>query len=231
MDTILFSTLCTGELQHTLFLWDTAPYRTPDCRQEFPIYQVRFFVTGYWCPTTERFRGYSPCASLFTDKGCVQPPCDDQRLYDYVVEQRPKYPDCIRYEEFQQRGERPIFELVPLPDGVVGVLNWHRTKRSGIAGDEARIKRGHFPIDDPHKPTIRIILGCVFASLIGLPFGSAGLQNLARALYGNPDDLVTAKNFAIMILPFMIGYSTILVLAILERTVDSIRTFFGIAAK
>lgn len=105
VDTILFSALCSGTLQHTLFLWDTGTYRTPDCRQEFPIYQVRFFVTGYWCPTTERFRGYSPCASLFTDAGCVQSPCDDNRLYDYVIEQRPKYPDCIRYEEFQQRGE------------------------------------------------------------------------------------------------------------------------------
>lgn len=105
VDTILFSTLCSGALQHTLFLWDTATYRTPDCRQEFPIYQVRFFVTGYWCPTTERFRGYAPCASLFTDAGCVQPPCGDNTLYDYVIEQKPKYPDCIRYEEFEQRGD------------------------------------------------------------------------------------------------------------------------------
>lgn len=104
VDTLLFSTLCSGTLQHTLFLWDTATYRTPDCRQEFPIYQVRFFVTGYWCPTTERFRGYAPCASLFTDAGCVQPPCGDHKLYDYVIEQRPKYPDCIRYDEFEQRG-------------------------------------------------------------------------------------------------------------------------------
>lgn len=104
VDTLLFAATCAGRLEHTLFLWDTGTYRTPDCAQEFPIYQVRFFVTGYWCPTTQRFREYAPCASLFTEEACVNPPCDDNRLYDYVVQRNPKYPDCIRYEEFASKG-------------------------------------------------------------------------------------------------------------------------------
>ena len=105
VDTILFATTCAGRLEHTLFLWDTGTYRTPDCTQEFPIYQVRFFVTGYWCPTTKQFRDYGPCASLFTEESCVDTSCGDNRLYDYVVSRNPRYPDCIRYEEFSSRGD------------------------------------------------------------------------------------------------------------------------------
>lgn len=138
VDTIVFPTTCTGTLQHTLFLWDTGTYRTPDCTQEFPIYQVRFFVTGYWCPTSQRFRDYSPCASLFTEQTCVNPPCDDHRLYDYTVSQNPKYPDCIRYEEFASRGDEFAREV----DSAFVLLREAMRSAFGIPCLSAAIREG-----------------------------------------------------------------------------------------
>ena len=137
-DTILFSTLCANRLEHTLFLWDTGTYRTPDCTQEFPIYQVRFFVTGYWCPTTRLFQDYSPCASLFTEKTCVNPPCDDNRLYTYVVRQEPKYPDCIRYGEFASRGDEYAREV----DSAFVLLREAMRSAFGIPCLSAAIREG-----------------------------------------------------------------------------------------
>jgi hypothetical protein len=87
-------------------------------------------------------------------------------------------------------------------------------------------------ITDKSILKIRIILGCLFSSLIGIPIASFSLDKIGDALYPpqggatlNPSD------FALMILPFMVGFSTNLVLAILERAVEAIRTLFGIGEK
>jgi hypothetical protein len=76
---------------------------------------------------------------------------------------------------------------------------------------------------------IRIILGCLFGSLIGFPFASLALEKMAKALYESSS--LAPADFAFMILPFLVGFSTNLVLAILERCIDAVRTFFGIGSK
>lgn len=138
IDTLAFSMLCPDELHHTLFLWDTGTYRTPTCTQEFPIYQVRFFVTGYWCPTTQRYRDYAPCASLFTEEACIDPPCGDHGLYDFTITKRPKYPDCIRYGEFQRSGEEFAREV----DSAFGLLREAMRSAFGIPCLSAAIAEG-----------------------------------------------------------------------------------------
>jgi hypothetical protein len=87
-------------------------------------------------------------------------------------------------------------------------------------------------ITDKSILKIRIILGCLFGSLIGIPIASLALDKIANAIYRTETapDLVPS-DFALMILPFIVGFSTNLVLAILERCIDSIRTFFGIGGK
>lgn len=77
---------------------------------------------------------------------------------------------------------------------------------------------------------IRIILGCLFGSLIGVPIGSLAFDKMGSAIYDSTIAL-SPSDFALIILPFMVGFSTNLVLAILERFIESIRTFFGIAAR
>jgi hypothetical protein len=80
---------------------------------------------------------------------------------------------------------------------------------------------------------IRIILGCLFGSLIGIPFATMALDKIEDIFYplSGVKATLSASDFALMILPFMVGFSTNLVLAILERCIDSIRTFFGIGTK
>jgi hypothetical protein len=77
---------------------------------------------------------------------------------------------------------------------------------------------------------IRIVLGCLFGSLIGVPIGSLAFDKMGNAIY---DSTVTLSptDFALIILPFTVGFSTNLVLAILERCIESIRTFFGISTR
>jgi hypothetical protein len=77
---------------------------------------------------------------------------------------------------------------------------------------------------------IRIVLGCLFGALIGVPIGSLAFDKMASAIYDSTVTL-SPSDFALIILPFMVGFSTNLVLAILERCIDSIRTFFGIGAR
>lgn len=86
-------------------------------------------------------------------------------------------------------------------------------------------------ITDRNVLKIRILLGCLFGFLLGLPFSTQSLNQMS--------DLVTSDgtgpkfdpaNFLYIVLPFMIGFSTNLVLAILDRLIVSIRTFFGIGA-
>jgi hypothetical protein len=77
---------------------------------------------------------------------------------------------------------------------------------------------------------IRIVLGCLFGSLIGVPIGSLAFDKMGSAIYDSTVTL-TPSDFALIVLPFMVGFSTNLVLAILERFIESIRTFFGIGAR
>ncbi|MBR0740867.1 hypothetical protein JQ581_28420 [Bradyrhizobium liaoningense] len=85
-------------------------------------------------------------------------------------------------------------------------------------------------ITDESILKIRIILGCLFGSIIGLPIAAMALDKMANAIYGDSSSLAPA-DFALMILPFLVGFSTNLVLAILERCIESIRTFFGMSTK
>jgi hypothetical protein len=103
-DTLVIDVYCRRKLEHELFVWDTASFRNPGCRQEFPIYNVRFFVNGYWCPTTRRFQGYTPCASLFVDSACLKVPCTENELYRFSVV-RDHVAPCVDVVEFDRRGD------------------------------------------------------------------------------------------------------------------------------
>jgi hypothetical protein len=95
---------------------------------------------------------------------------------------------------------------------------------AGASGDATDITDGSIL-------KVRIILGCLFGSLIGLPIAGSAMVKLAKAMYPDANEAVEAADFMLMVLPFMVGFSTNLVLAILDRFIDSVRTFFGISTK
>ncbi len=104
IDTLLLDVNCSDRLIHDVILWDTATYRTPSCEQDFPVYKVRFFITGYWCPTTKQYQNYSPCSSLFVDETCLQEPCKSNEVYTFEVVKRQVADNCVSYGEFNSKG-------------------------------------------------------------------------------------------------------------------------------
>lgn len=91
-DTLVFELGHNCKLEHTLFIWDLALFEERSCTQNFPITNVEFFVTGYWCPTTYKFSKYTDCQSVFFDKSClevpeIEQPCPDNDLFKFQVTQ------------------------------------------------------------------------------------------------------------------------------------------------
>ncbi|MFN8359188.1 MAG: hypothetical protein U0264_04675 [Candidatus Kapaibacterium sp.] len=119
VDTLLYDGFCRIPLSHTLIIWDTATYFTTGCRQDFPIVNVQFFVSAYWCPTTLKFQNYTPCGSIFQRPECKiidapKPtlPCEGNDVYKYTlryteptVEVSRPYGLCADLNEAKQHGE------------------------------------------------------------------------------------------------------------------------------
>jgi hypothetical protein len=84
-------------------------------------------------------------------------------------------------------------------------------------------------ITDENYLRTRLALGILFAFVIGLPFGFA---SLSQAYHGITTSTISTEEYSTVIIkilaPFLFGFSTTLVLAILERVIDGIRTIFGI---
>jgi hypothetical protein len=87
-------------------------------------------------------------------------------------------------------------------------------------------------ITDKNALKVRIVLGCLFGSLIGLPFSNAALSKMSVMLFGDATAKgeIQASDFVPILVPFMVGFSTSLVLAILNRCVLSVRTLLGITS-
>lgn len=105
---------CGQRIEHSVFLYDTTISRDT-CAFVFRTFNVPFFITAYWCPTTNKYRSYTPCTSLFTDdKSCEQlqqpVPCESNEAYAYeftpaVLKRVPRRNEnCVRYDEFDRNG-------------------------------------------------------------------------------------------------------------------------------
>lgn len=125
-DTLIFDGFCPQKKQHTLVVWDSAAYFIPECVQDFPVKNVRFFVTGYWCPTSERYSQYLTCSSILSydtlTKLEYKPPvlkCKENEFFDYtliykepVVEAARKYNSaCISLGEAKKSGREYANEV------------------------------------------------------------------------------------------------------------------------
>ncbi|MCX7930616.1 MAG: hypothetical protein N2663_07855 [Chlorobi bacterium] len=102
-DTLELSSICAEPPVHTLVVWDTATIVSPECVQDFPVKNVRFFVTGYWCPTTQRYAPWLLCTSLLSLDTCntvyyEQPrlACTDNEIFRYRLAFVPPRAEQIR---------------------------------------------------------------------------------------------------------------------------------------
>lgn len=80
----------------------------------------------------------------------------------------------------------------------------------------------------------RLILGPLFAFLIGTPVSILALDRILKGLalfeHSETASPLSASDFAIILIPFLLGFSTSLVLAIFDRTIIGIRTIFGLSS-
>jgi hypothetical protein len=85
--------------------------------------------------------------------------------------------------------------------------------------------RENIDVTDRNSLSIRIVLGTLFAVLLGLPYAVTSLNGLSAIYWkGGPPDELT---LSVIFIPFIAGFSTNLVLAVLRRFVVAIEAFFG----
>ncbi|MFN8368707.1 MAG: hypothetical protein U0Y96_15835 [Candidatus Kapaibacterium sp.] len=102
-DTVLVDVLAAKNYSHTMYVWDKAILTDKQCVQNFPITEVQFFLTCYWCPTSVQFAKYIPCQSVFMDTTCTAvefkkpvKKCDDGDIYSYKLNFTAPTVDALR---------------------------------------------------------------------------------------------------------------------------------------
>jgi hypothetical protein len=78
---------------------------------------------------------------------------------------------------------------------------------------------------------LRVVLGALFAVVLTLPFGfidfiefCKSLADPSKSKHGIPE---MAKQAILLLLPFVLGFSTSLVILILNQLVEAVQAFFG----
>jgi len=79
---------------------------------------------------------------------------------------------------------------------------------------------------------VRIVLGSLFAAVLSIPFGFESFvsfaESITRGVPGAANGIVgTSLQAALLLLPFILGFSTSLVILVLNRFIESISVFFG----
>ena len=92
-----------------------------------------------------------------------------------------------------------------------------------------------FDLGNHRLMALRISLGALFGLVLALPFGfndfiqflSGIIQGKQETTAGASDSHVLTIRALMLLLPFVLGFSTPLVIMILNRLIDSIQAFFG----
>jgi hypothetical protein len=84
-------------------------------------------------------------------------------------------------------------------------------------------------VTDKNILGVRVVLGALFALLIALPIGGKSVLVVYQAFLAE-HPVPTIEDWIIALLPFMLGFSTTLVLAIFNRIVAGISALFGISS-
>ena len=85
-------------------------------------------------------------------------------------------------------------------------------------------------VTDENILSVRIILGALFALLIALPIGGRSIVIVYQAFL-ETHPIPAIEDWIIVLIPFMFGFSTTLVLAIFNRIIGGISALFGISSE
>jgi hypothetical protein len=88
-----------------------------------------------------------------------------------------------------------------------------------------------FDISNSRLLVLRVALGALFGLVLTLPFGfdsfMAFVKQIAYTDRPAPDGGMISQQALLLLLPFVLGFSTSLVILILNRLVEAVQTFFG----
>jgi hypothetical protein len=90
-----------------------------------------------------------------------------------------------------------------------------------------------FDVSNRRLMLLRITLGALFGLVLTLPFGFAGFMQFLTISLGQklPPEFATPTTVwsqaTLLLLPFVLGFSTSLVITIMNRLVESVQAFFG----
>ena len=74
---------------------------------------------------------------------------------------------------------------------------------------------------------LRVALGALFALVLTLPFGLNGFISFVTAISTGTTANLSAASGLMLVLPFLLGFSTSLVIMILNRMLEAAQSFFG----
>jgi hypothetical protein len=95
-----------------------------------------------------------------------------------------------------------------------------------------------FDLTNRRLMVMRIVLGALFALILTLPFGFPGFVEFCKEIAkigaagaidtgGKPDPSVLSQQAVLLLLPFILGFSTSLVIMILNQFIEGVQAFFG----
>jgi hypothetical protein len=87
-----------------------------------------------------------------------------------------------------------------------------------------------FDISNSRLICLRLIIGALFGTVLTLPFGFGPFSRFLTDL-GNPppqiDAAKAAQQVVLLLIPFILGFSTSVVILVLNRMIEAVQTFFG----
>jgi hypothetical protein len=84
-----------------------------------------------------------------------------------------------------------------------------------------------FDLTNNRLMCLRIALGALFGLVLALPFGFRDFIVFCFALLNGTSSVSLSSQAVMLLLPFVLGFSTSLVIMILNRFVEAVQTFFG----
>jgi hypothetical protein len=86
-------------------------------------------------------------------------------------------------------------------------------------------------VTDKDSTMFRVLLGALFSVILTLPFGFPIFQKFIGQVIKPGSQIIEPKEAVMLLMPFLFGFSTSLVLTVLNRLVESVQTFFGVSTK
>jgi hypothetical protein len=105
--------------------------------------------------------------------------------------------------------------------GALGSLGFLAVNSLGIQRDAT------FDLSDKALVALRIILGALFGSIVAVPFFYPDFAKYAQSVVA-PQPTADLTSGVPLLVPFLLGFSTSLAMAVLNRLVSGVETIFGI---